>query len=360
LLIFGLFTAALSTAHGILGLTVLRFLAGLGLGGAIPNVTALMAECSPVRHRALAVTLTAIAMTVGAMLGAGIASWILPAFGWRALFMVAGSIPLLALPVLYILLPESPKYLAGGPYNRERLRRVLDGLRVKYPSHGVITRQEEGDAERVSAWMLFDFAFLRDTLALWMTFFFAMAVGYMLLNWIPTILTDAGFSLRQSSLGLFVYNGGGILGAVMGALIVRRLSSRAVLYFCVGGMFVALFAGAGPKFASTNAGLVVAVLFLLGVFLTAASSSIFAIASNAYPTALRSMGIGAAVAFGRLGAIGSSFMGAAASGAAAGSRTSFQVAAALLAGEAIAMMFITRHVPPVAGMKALVGRLHAP
>ncbi len=351
MLIFGLFTAALASAHGIAGLTVLRFLAGLGLGGAIPNVTALVAECSPVRHRALAVTLTAIAMTVGGMLGAGIASWILPTFGWRVLFVVAGCIPLVALPVLYLLLPESPKYLAGNPLNRQRLLRVLDRLKVVYPADRPITRQEEGSDERGNATLLFDSAFLRDTLALWMTFFFAMAVGYMLLNWIPTILSDAGFGLRQSSLGLFTYNCGGILGAIMAALIVRRLSSRVVIYFCIGGAAVALFAGVGPKFAATGVELAVAVLFILGMFVIAASSSIFAIASNAYPTALRSIGIGSAVAFGRLGAIGSSFLGAATSGAGSSSRASFQVAAALLVGQAIAMMFLTRHVLPVAGSR---------
>jgi AAHS family 4-hydroxybenzoate transporter-like MFS transporter len=354
LLIFGLFTAALATAHGIMGLTVLRFLAGIGLGGAIPNVTALVAECSPVRHRALAVTLTAISMTVGGMVGAGIASWILPAFGWRALFMVAGFIPLVALPGLYILLPESPKYLAGNPLNRARLLRVLDRLRVPYPRERSITRKEEASLERAHARMLFDPAFLRDTLALWVTFFFAMAVGYMLLNWIPAILAGAGFSLRQSSLGLLTYNGGGILGAVMAALIVRRLSSRVVIYFCVGGALIALFAGIGPKFAATSAGMALATLFILGVFVIASSSSIFAIAANAYPTALRSIGIGSTVAFGRLGAIGSSFLGAALSGAASGSRISFQVAAALLAGQAIAMLFLTRHVTPVVGTSANV------
>jgi AAHS family 4-hydroxybenzoate transporter-like MFS transporter len=354
LLIFGVFTAALSTAHGIRGLTVLRFLAGIGLGGAIPNLTALVAECSPARHRALAVTLTALAMTVGGMVGAGIASWILPAFGWRTLFVVAGSIPLVALPALYFMLPESPKYLAGNPLRRERLLRVLDMLRVPFPRERPITRREEASGDRVDSRMLFKPVFLRDTIALWMTFFFTMAVGYMLLNWIPTILSEAGFSLRQSSLGLFTYNCGGILGAILGALIVRHSSSRVVIYFCIGGVMVALFAGAGPRFTVTNVAFPVAVLFILGAFVIAASSSIFAIASNAYPTALRSMGIGSAVAFGRLGAIGSSFMGAATSGAAGGSRISFQVAAALLAGQAISMMFLTRHVSPVAGMKAAV------
>jgi MFS family permease len=200
--------------------------------------------------------------------------------------------------------------------------------------------------------MLFKPAFLRDTLALWMTFFFAMTVGYMLLNWIPTILAEAGFSLRQSSLGLLCYNGGGILGAIMAALLVRRLSSRVVIYFCVSAALVAVFAGTGPKFAATSADMAVATLFILGVFVVAVTSSIFAIAANAYPTALRSIGIGSALAFGRLGAIGSSFLGAAVSGASSGSRISFLVAAGLLAAQAIAMLFLTRHVTAVAGMKA--------
>jgi cyanate permease len=200
--------------------------------------------------------------------------------------------------------------------------------------------------------LLFKPTFLRDTLALWMTFFFGLAVSYMLLNWIPTILSEAGFSLRQSSLGLFVYNGGGILGTIVVALIVQRFSSRVVVYFCLGGALVAIFAGVGPRFAASSVVAAGTVLFSLGVFVVATSTSIFSIASNAYPTALRSIGIGSAVAFGRLGAIASSFMGAAMSGAASGSRISFQVAAALLAGQGISMLFLTRHVSPVATMKA--------
>ncbi len=352
LLLFGLFTAALSFAHSIMDLSVLRFLAGIGLGGAIPNVTALVSECSPARHRALAVTLTAISMTVGGMVGAGAASWILPTFGWRYLFAVAGFIPLVALPFLYFLLPESAKYLAGNPLNRERLLRVLERLRVVYPKERPITRNEEVSSEAVDARMLFNSSFLRDTLALWVTFFFAMAAGYMLLNWIPTILAKAGFSLRQSSLGLLIYSFGGIFGAMIAALTVRYFSSRVVVYFCMGAVTVALFAGAGPAFANTSVALAFAVLFFLGLFVIATSSSIFAIASNVYPTSLRSSGVGYAVAFGRLGAIGSSFLGAAMAGAVGGSRTSFQVAAALLAGQSIAMLFLTRHVPRVAGMQA--------
>jgi AAHS family 4-hydroxybenzoate transporter-like MFS transporter len=138
----------------------------------------------------------------------------------------------------------------------------------------------------------------------------------------------------------------------MAALLVRRLSSRVVIYFCVSAALVAVFAGTGPKFAATSADMAVATLFILGVFVVAVTSSIFAIAANAYPTALRSIGIGSALAFGRLGAIGSSFLGAAVSGASSGSRISFLVAAGLLAAQAIAMLFLTRHVTAVAGMKA--------
>ncbi len=151
ILVFAVFTVALAFVDNVAGLTMLRFLAGLGLGGAMPNATALIAECAPARHRSLVITIAALCVPIGGMVGAVAASAILPHLGWQNLFIVAGAIPLAVCPILYFILPESPKFLAGDVSRRPQLIRVLDKLKISYPSHANFTQTEEIAEKKLSA-----------------------------------------------------------------------------------------------------------------------------------------------------------------------------------------------------------------
>ena len=90
-LAFGAFTAALAAVHTIETLTVLRFLAGLGLGGAMPNAATLASEYVPQRYRPLAVTLTIVSIPLGGALAGELAATLIPTQGWRTLFGVCGA-----------------------------------------------------------------------------------------------------------------------------------------------------------------------------------------------------------------------------------------------------------------------------
>src|SRR5262249_17331716 len=113
-------------ANGVAMLGVLRFLAGLGLGGAMPNAAALAAEYVPRRQRAFAVTLTIVCVPLGGTLAALLAGQVLPRYGWPALFGTAGVLSLLVAAVLFTLLPESPHYLV---IRRERWPELVALLR---------------------------------------------------------------------------------------------------------------------------------------------------------------------------------------------------------------------------------------
>jgi AAHS family 4-hydroxybenzoate transporter-like MFS transporter len=347
LFLFAIFTMALAFAHDVATLTTLRFLAGLGLGGAMPNATALIAECAPARHRSLVITIAALCVPIGGMVGAIAASAILPHLGWQNLFIVAGIIPLAVSPVLYFMLPESPKFLAGDIKRRPRLVEVLNRLKISYPSEANFTRDEQIPEAKLSARLLFQSAYLRDTIALWMAFFFALTLGYFLVSWIPTILAGAGFSLRIASLGLLAYNGGGLVGALGAALLMERFGSRVLMLFSLAGIILAVVVGMTPGLAALGSALVMLVLFGLGVSVTAVTSPLFAIASYTYPTAFRSVGIAMALAFGRVGAIASSYLGGAVSHAASAGLVSFQVSAVLLVGSTLSLWLLRRHIPPV-------------
>src|SRR6184192_2325066 len=112
---FAVLTLAISTVNGLMLLGALRFLAGLGLGGAMPNAAALASEYVPRRQRAFAVTLTIVCFPLGGTLAALVAAQVLPTYGWRTLFVVGGIVPIAVAILLFLFLPESPKYLATRP-----------------------------------------------------------------------------------------------------------------------------------------------------------------------------------------------------------------------------------------------------
>ena len=116
-LLFGLATIAIGFAPGIATIIALRFVAGLGIGGALPCCSTLTAEYAPARSRTLAITTTIVCFPLGGMIAGLFAGWVLPAYGWRALFWIGGSVPTVYALMLFALLPESPRFLA---HQRER------------------------------------------------------------------------------------------------------------------------------------------------------------------------------------------------------------------------------------------------
>lgn len=346
IILFAVFTLATVAAGSVFTLGLLRFLAGLGLGGAIPNATALIAECTGARHRSLAVTAGALSIIVGGILSAALASVILPHEGWRVLFYIAGAISLAAAPLIYFGVPESPKFLAGDVRHTAKLRRSLARLRVSFPPDAQITRAAGIKDPRVRVGTIFRAEFLWNTLALWFAFFCAMTLGYLMTSWIPTMLSGIGWDQRSSSLGLLTFNTGGLLGTACAAVLMGFFSSRILSVFAIAGVVIALSVALAPSLAVLDPRLVLCALFALGACIIAVTSPLFAIASHIYPTRARSAGIACAVAFGRLGAIASSFIGAAVSNLDTHGVAYFYLAAALLAGSTLALLLIRQHTPP--------------
>src|SRR5438046_10202984 len=122
MLSFAVLTLAISTVNGLMLLGAFRFLAGLGLGGAMPNAAALSSEYVPRRQRPFAITLTIVCIPLGGSLAGFVGGQILPRFGWRGLFLVGGILPLLMTAILLKVLPESPRYLARLPERWPQLR----------------------------------------------------------------------------------------------------------------------------------------------------------------------------------------------------------------------------------------------
>jgi MFS transporter, AAHS family, 4-hydroxybenzoate transporter len=310
-LAFAALTLAISTVNGVFLLGVLRFLAGLGLGGAMPNAAALASEYVPRRQRPFAVTLTIVCIPLGGTLAALLSAQILPISGWRTLFVVGGLIPIGLAVLLFKVLPESPRYLASRRERWSELIALLRKIGHNVPNDAAFVEAGTGQKAKSKASMrdLFVPDFRRDTVGLFGSFFFCLLVNYVGILLIPAMLTGAGFALPVASNALAAWNFGGVGGAIVGALIIQRFGSRITMLSLSAISIVSAFAMAAmPLDPQSTLGLVV-MFVLLGGTLNAVQTTMYALAANVYPTEIRGTGIGTAVAVGRIGNVLASYVG---------------------------------------------------
>ncbi|MBV9531810.1 MAG: MFS transporter [Bradyrhizobium sp.] len=342
-LVFAVATSAIGLAPDLPTIAALRFVAGLGIGGALPTSTT-TAEFTPLRYRTLAVTATIVCVPLGGMLAGLFAGAVLPSHGWRALFFIGGSIPL-ALGLLLLLgLPESPRFLVRRPTRWPELARLLARMSRPSPANAAFSDRVEQNAEqRRGVGALFRHGLARDTVAIWCAFFMCLLAVYSAFSWLPTMLASEGLDVAVAASGLTAYNMGGVVGALCCAVAIARFGSRwPLLLCCVGGAASALVL---EQFgARDHMALLIAGLGVHGLFVNAVQSTMFALCAHVYPTAVRATGTASALAFGRFGAILSAFAGAAVITAGGASAYLVMLGGAMIL-VFVALAVVTRHIP---------------
>ncbi len=215
-LFYGLITLATARADSAASLAILRFLAGLGFGGVMPNAIALTAEYSPHRRRATMITIMFCGFPVGASIAGFATVPILQAFSWRGVFVLAGIMPLLLVPVLAVMLPESIRHLVihGGDSARvaELLRRI--NAQMVFPSGTNFVVREER-AAGLAVIHLFRQGRAIATILLWIGFFMSLIDIYLLTSWLPTVFHNAGITLSLAVIATAVFQGGGVVASLM-------------------------------------------------------------------------------------------------------------------------------------------------
>jgi AAHS family 4-hydroxybenzoate transporter-like MFS transporter len=314
---FGVLTLAAAFATTIPMLTLMRFAAGIGLGGAMPNAAALVAELAPLRHRPLAITATIVCIPLGGFLGGLLAGQIIPVYGWRTLFVIGGLAPVVLALSLVKVLPESPGFLAGD-------------------------RQARG-----SMAALFAPDLRRDTTSLIVAFMSCLLAIWMGFLWIPSMLTgaDVGFAQADASYALGLFNFGGVAGALAGAMLIQRFGSRSTLLTITALTILASLTMVmlPPR---TGAILQTMVLFAItGALMNAVQATMYALAAHVFPTSIRGTGVGTTVAIGRVGNVLASYVGSWAL-VAGGPPLFFSAWAAALAIVFVGLACIRRHIPP--------------
>jgi AAHS family benzoate transporter-like MFS transporter len=291
---------------------LLRFLAGLGLGGVLPVAIALVNEYAGIGRGGSATTTLMTGYHVGAVVTALLGIVVIPGWGWRAMFVI-GALPALVLvPLIYRYLPESASFL------RDR-------------EAGEQDRQQRNPVS-----ILFRGGYLRATIAFWVTSFMGLLLVYGLNTWLPEIMRTAGYELGAALALLLVLNVGAILGLLVAGQVANRIGIRRsnIAWFTAAALFLALLTVRLP-----GIGVYVSVL-LAGVFVFSAQVLVYAYVSQHYPAAARGTAIGAASGVGRLGAISGPVIGGALLTAGIAYPWGFYIFAAVAAIGAIAVAVV--------------------
>ncbi len=292
-----LITAVVSDLNALLAI---RFLTGLGLGGAMPNAIAMTAEFNPRRRRATMVMIMFCGFSVGAALGGLLAAWLIPQFGWRAVFIVGGVAPLVMVPILVLRLPESVRFLATQGHAPERVAELLKAISPHTAfAPGVAFVVRETHLAGLPVAHLFREGRTPVTLLLWVVFFMSLLDIYFLANWLPTVLNDLGASVSRAVLIGSMLQVGGVVGTFALGSIIDRFSFRALALVYL----VAVFAVGAIGQLGHSAVLVSLAIFAAGFCVVGGQIAANALAAGFYPTSVRATGVGWALGIGRVGSI---------------------------------------------------------
>jgi AAHS family benzoate transporter-like MFS transporter len=297
--LFSVFTAGAGLTNDPISFSVTRFLAGLGIGGVLPVVTAQMGEFAPSKIRARLVTIVFAGYSIGGILVALTGKGLIEAYGWQAVFFVAG-LPVLFIPFILWTMPESIAFLARKQ-REDALRAVVRKLAPELliaPGDRLVVPQE-AMASNAPVAALFARGRAVSTLMIWVAFFTGLFMVYSLSSWLTKLMAMSGYSLGSALNFVLVFNIGAVCGAVGGGWLGDRFNIKHVLvmFYATGAVSLSLM---GYTKATE---LLFVLVFVVGASTLGTQLLAYAYAGEFYPGSIRSTGVGFASGIGRLGAI---------------------------------------------------------
>ena len=269
IILFGIFSVATGLVHGYGALLAARIATGLGFGGAMPNLIAIATEISSPKRRAGTVTMIFCGMPAGGAVVALMARTFGADLDWRVIFFIGGALPLLLAPAILMFLPETrPEPSASD--DRNLLPALFGGARQA-----------------------------ASTLLLWVVFMLTLVVLYLMLNWLPTLVMDKGFTRADGATASLAFNLTSIVGALLLGLVIDRFGFRWPLL----ATYVVLAVVMQGLSQASAIGPILVLSGLAGFLVIGAQYALYALAPAYYGPAVRAAGAGAAVAVGRLGSI---------------------------------------------------------
>lgn len=299
-LVFGVFTLAAAWASSLGELSLLRFLAGIGMGGVFPNAVALSAEYAPKRLRATMVILMFTGNTFGAALPGLVSMSLVPTYGFHVLFWLGGIIMLALSLCLCFTLPESVKFLAlQGKKERtlQMLRRLDPNIDVS-ENDRFVTHEVVGSKFRLG--QLFEGRFALATPLLWLVFAVNLMIFYFINSWMPTLAAAVDGTATRGVLALTIFQLGGTCGGLaLSRLVDRQGLTPIAIMFCIA---VPVVASIG-YLATSSPDLMLVAAFIGGFCVLGLQFGLNATPGMLYPTSCRANGAGFAFGVGRVGAV---------------------------------------------------------
>ena len=284
---------------------ILRFISGLGAGAMLACQAALASEYSPDKYKAFSVAAVTSGYPMGAMMTSVIAGYIMPEYGWRGMFWFGGLVTLSMVIVAWLMIPESLKYLFERRPDGalEKINKILRKLK-KEP---LTEMPEVIESSTASSGGIFDGMrrllapeYRKTTLTLWAAFLLCFSTLYFLMSWIPKLMEDAGFDAAAGRDAFFLFNLGGVIGIyLMGWMSTKWKLTNLIFYLsaasAVGMVIFAL--------APNQLTLLLSLTLLIGILQQGGFTGLYGAAAKAYPTNIRSTGIGWSIGLGRFGAV---------------------------------------------------------
>jgi MFS transporter, AAHS family, 3-hydroxyphenylpropionic acid transporter len=273
--IFAVFTLCTVWVNSFGSLLAVRFLAGAGLGAAMPILITLASEAVSPQNRGRAVGLMYCGMPVGAAILSLVAS---TSFGadWKNIFYLGGLLPIVVIPVMMLFLPESKEFLKAQTQSKDEPEQVKASFKDLFNSDNVLR-----------------------TLLIWVSYFFTLMVVYIMLSWLPSLFTELGFSRKEGATAQFYFMVSATVGTVILGMLTDRWKKAYVIVLMYGGILAGLFALNGAN-SLTQMYMASA---LVGAFVIGCQGVLYAFGSIVYPTEVRGTGVGVASAVGRVGAM---------------------------------------------------------
>lgn len=339
LAIFGAFSIVSAFSTSPASLAAARLLTGLGLGGGIPTAIALSSDYVPRKSRPIVVGMMTCAVPVGLLLSGLASAWLIPAYGWQPVFLLGGALPLLLLPLLAWWLPESMQILMLAGRSPKGTEVLLAQLGESETAEAAAEATGQRPQWRKLVGILFTDEYATRTWLLWIMFFCNFLATWLVIFWLPTILSMAGSSDGDAALFGALLPLGGLAGVIAIALVVRRvrieLTLAVALVLGAAAVFL-MWALQLPPLASAI------VIALTGAGLQGAQFGMNGLCGAVYPAKVRATGAGWSFGVGRIGNIVGPGLGGAILAMSFSARAMLLVAAAAALAAAVAMLLLDR------------------
>lgn len=309
LISFGLFTWISAYSSNIEQMFWLRLIAGIGIGGVIPNIVAINAESAPRSSRAILALIAVSLVPIGAAIPGVVTAFLVPHYGWQILFILGGIGPIALGVIAFFALSESIKFMALHERQRGRMEKLIAEIRpdVTVPKNAKFVIEDEKQVTGFGPIELFRDGLWLITPLLWLLFALNLMGYYFLLSWTPTLLTAAKLPPATAALAGVSMQVGGTVGSLLMSRWLAKRRFRAITILFV--FAVPLVGSIGYTGATSETALMIAI-FLAGFCVLGIQSGINVLGALIYPTSLRANGSGWQLGIGRLGSIVGPLLGA--------------------------------------------------